>query len=190
MRRFETPYVADWLAASLRWIVLVGLIIALSPGGQLSAAPRWPLILMFAWNIVMSLLAAFSIRARVYHRQLVLAVDFLLAALFFWSQGGLTNAAAWVGLMPILTGAVYFEIWGALAVSALFAVWQFAASGGSLSENLSFDTLSKLGSTLLIGLAAGLGGRLLMRRLRFSRQTRLDVEEHSRHVENERLRAI
>jgi signal transduction histidine kinase len=50
--------------------------------------------------------------------------------------------------------------------------------------------LSKLGSTLLIGLAGGLGGRLLMRRLRVSRQTRLDVEENSRHVENERLRAI
>ena len=68
MRRFDTPYVADWLAASIRWIVLVGLIIMLSSAGQLSAMPRWPLILIFAWNTFMSLLAVFSIRALNFHR--------------------------------------------------------------------------------------------------------------------------
>ena len=62
MRRFETPYVADWLAASLRWIVLVGLIISVSLRGQLGGIPLWPLVLLFIWNVLMSLLAAFSIR--------------------------------------------------------------------------------------------------------------------------------
>ena len=106
MRRFETPYLADWFAASLRWIVLVGLIISLSLGGQLSSLPISPLILMLAWNIVLSLLAGISVRAQRYHRQAVLSVDFLLAALFFWLQGGLNGPGAWVGLLPILIGAV------------------------------------------------------------------------------------
>src|SRR5512132_2684813 len=105
MRRFESPYLADWFAVSLRWMVLVGLIISLSLSGQLPKMPFSPLILMLAWNIVMSILAGVSVRAKHYHRQAVLGVDFLLAALFFWIQGGLNGPVTWVGLMPILTGA-------------------------------------------------------------------------------------
>src|ERR1044071_3962412 len=110
MRRFETPYVADWFAASLRWIVLVGLIISLALSGQLGTVPFVPLAAMLIWNIVLSLLAGMSIRMKKNHRQVVLSVDFLLAAFFFWAQGGLTRDSAWVGAMPIFTGAVYFEI--------------------------------------------------------------------------------
>ncbi|HEX9333371.1 MAG TPA: GAF domain-containing sensor histidine kinase [Anaerolineales bacterium] len=190
MRRFETPYVADWLAASLRWIVLVGLITPLSLRGQLSAMPVWPFILLFVWNTIMSLLAAFSIRARAYHRQIVLIVDFLLAAIFFWSQEGIIGRDIWVGLMPILTGAVYFEIWGALAAAALFALWQYAISYDLFSDGVTFASLSALAWTLLIGLVCGIGGRFVMSRLRVSRQTRLDVEERRRRMESERLRAI
>jgi hypothetical protein len=29
MRRFDTPYMADWFAISLRWIMLVGLVVSL-----------------------------------------------------------------------------------------------------------------------------------------------------------------
>ena len=190
MRRFETPYVADWLAASIRWMVVVALIITLSSDGQLSAVPRWPLLLVFAWNALMSLLAVFSMRANYYHRQIVLAIDFLLAAIFFWSQGDWTGAATWVGLMPILTGAVYFELWGGIVVAVLFALLQFLITRQLFLNDLSFDVLSKLGSILLIGVIGGFGGRFLMSRLRVSRQTRLNVEERRRHMENERLRAI
>jgi signal transduction histidine kinase len=190
MRRFETPYVADWLAASIRWIVLVGLIIALSAGGQLGAIPRWPLILIFAWNTLMSLLAVFSIRAVNFHRQIVLTVDFLLTAIFFWSQGDWNGAAAWVSLMPILTGAVYFEIWGAITIAVLFALWQALVSGEVFSGALSIDTLTRLGTILGIGVISGVAGRFVMSRLRVSRQTRIDVEERRRRMESERLRAI
>ena len=191
MRRFETPYVADWLAASLRWIVLVGLIIALALRSQLiNGVPFGPLALVFAWNTVMSLLAVFSIRARSYHRQMVLAVDVLLAALFFWLQGSLNSAAAWISLMPILTGAVYFEIWGSLAVALLFALGQFLISGEAFSSHIPFVAWSMPVLTLLIGLVSGLAGRFVMSRLRVSRQTRLDVEERRRRMESERLRAI
>src|SRR5512134_3556842 len=123
MRRFETPYVADWFAASLRWIVLVGLVIALSLRRQLGEMPVLPLTFIFIWNTIMSLLAVFSIRVRVYHRQVVLAMDTLLAALFFWLQRDLGGTVNWVGLIPILTGAVYFEAIGAFVVAIIFALW-------------------------------------------------------------------
>ena len=190
MRRFESPYIADWLAVSLRWIVLVGVIISLALNGQLTSMPLAPLVLMLSWNIVMNILAGLSIRLKKYHRQVVLAVDFVLAALFFWVQGGLASPAAWIGLMPILTGAVYFEMWGAFAVAILFAAFQYVISTNLFRRSLDINTLSSVVLTLLIGLMSGLIGNFLMHRLRFERQTRIDVEERRRRMENERLRAI
>src|SRR5512141_2881906 len=136
MRRFETPYLADWFAASLRWIVLVGLTVSLSLVGQLTSMPFVPLVLMLIWNIVMSILAGISVRTRRYHRQVVLAVDFILAALFFWAQGGLKGPAVWAGLMPILTGAIYFEMWGTFLVAAAFAGYQYLVSGLVLKNSV------------------------------------------------------
>src|SRR5687768_18547806 len=113
MRRFETPYIADWFATTIRWIVLVGLFLSLALRGQLRAVPLGFLAIMFAWNIAMSLMAGLSVRLHPYHRQIVLGVDFLIAALFFWIKGWMAGTSIWVGILPVLLGAVYFEMWGA-----------------------------------------------------------------------------
>lgn len=188
MRRFETPYIADWFAASLRWIVLMTLVIALSLRGDLDTIPFWPLTLTFIWNTIMSLLAVFSIRAKMFHRQIVLTIDVLLAAAFFWLQSRVGSTPSWVGLIPILTGAVYFEAMGAFIVAPLFAIWQTFIGEGVFYNDFTF--LREIGMTLLAGLLGGISGRFLMRRLRTSRQTKLDVEERQRRMESERLRAI
>ncbi len=190
MRRFETPYIADWFATTLRWMVLVGLIVSLSISGQLKTAPFGSLTLMFLWNTVMSVLAGMSIRVRSNHRQIVLGVDFLLALLFFWAQGGLEGSQAWVGLMPILTGAVYFEMRGALIVALLFALFQYVISQSLFSNGLNVVALSSILLTVLAGLASGLAGNFLMRRMRRERQTRMDADERRQRMESERLRAI
>ena len=190
MYRFETPYVADWFAASIRWIVLVGLSIYLALRGQLNEISATALGLLLLWNAVMSILAGLSIRLR-YHRQIILSVDFVLAAFFFWAQNGPAGGTSdWVGVMPILTGAIYFEMWGAFIMAGLFALWQVFLSRDSFSNDVSFVTSSGIAITLLIGIVSGLLGRYSMRRLRVSRKTRLDAEERRRHMESERLRAI
>jgi len=158
--------------------------------GQLSTALVWVLGLMLVWNVVLSALAVLSIRMGRYHRHVVLGVDFLLSAVFFWLQGGLAGASAWVGLVPILTGAIYFETWGAFGAAGLFALWQFLVSPDSFTNGLDLFAYSGLALTLLIGIASGLGGRFVMRHLRVERQTRLDLEERRRRMESERLRAI
>ena len=188
MRRFETPYIADWFAASLRWIVLASLVVALAFRGQLDTVPFWPLTAIFVWNTIMSLLAVFSVRARFFHRQIVLTIDLLLAAAFFWLQSRVGSTPSWVGLIPILTGAVYFEALGAFIVAPLFAIWQIVIGEGVFYSDFTF--LREVSITLLAGLLGGVGGRFVMRRLRTSRQTKLDVEERQRRMERERLRAI
>lgn len=189
MRTFETPYVADWFAALMRWMVLVGLLASLALNDKLVHISAWPVILIILWNILLSVMAGLSLRLRRYHRQVILSVDFLLAALFFWVQGGLTSPVAWVGLLPILTGAVYFEMVGAFCAAGAFGILQYVVSRDLFSTSL-IAASSRIVLTLLFGVAAGLTGRFAMRRLRSARQHRLDREERLRYMESERLRAI
>ena len=186
MRRFETPYVADWFAVSLRWLALVGLSILLTARG-LGGLLLSILLLMTLWNTALSVMAGMSVRLQRYHRQAALIVDFALALLLFWAQGGLANATIWVALIPIGVAAIYFEMRGALLISASFALTEAAISRDALTDILASSGVI---ATLLIGLIAGSVGRFTMRRLRVSRQTRLDAEERRRLMETERLRAI
>ena len=188
MRRFETPYIADWFAASLRWMVLVSLVIALALRGRLDTIPFWPLVFMFIWNTIMSLLAVFSVRAKIYHRQFVLTIDVLLAAAFFWLQTGRGSTPSWIGLIPILTGAVYFEALGAFIVAPLFAIWQYVTGADVFWSQTTL--IREISQTLIAGLIGGISGQFIMRRLRTSRQIKLDVEERQRRMESERMRAI
>ncbi len=186
MRKFETPYLADWFAASLRWLVLVALSILLAVRG-LTNIPFAVLILMLVWNVAMSVMAGLSLRLPRLHRQIVLGVDFVLALFLFLAQGGLANATLWVALIPIGVGAIYFEMWGAFLVAGVFALVEAAISRETLSDIFASSALAV---TLLIGLASGLSGRFIMQRLRTSRQKRVDAEERLRLMETERLRAI
>lgn len=186
MRRFETPYVADWFAASIRWLALVGLSVALPVDG-LGDAALWAWLLMLVWNIAMSMLAGLSLRLSRYHRQVVLGVDLLLAVLMFWAQGGLAESSILVGITPILNGAVYFEMWGAFGAALLFAGLEAYLSRETLGD---WFASSGLVFTLVLGLGSGLIGRFAMRKLRTVRQSRMDAEERRRLMETERLRAI
>ena len=84
MRTYDSPYIADWFAISLRWITLVGALISLALNGLLLDM-AWPILLLLLWNVGMTFLAALNIRLT-YHRQIALFVDVLLRlyASSFW----------------------------------------------------------------------------------------------------------
>jgi len=191
MRRFESPYVADWYSTSVRWFVLVGLTLSLALRGQLGSLPFWALTFILLWNIAMSVLAGLSVRMR-YHRYIVLGVDIFLSGFFFWAQGSQTGgASAWVALIPIATGAIFFELWGALISTCLFVLWQVYVLHSLFSNGFSsFVTSSGILLTLLFGAVSAFLGRYAIRQMRVSRKTRVDAEERRRRMETERLRAI
>jgi signal transduction histidine kinase len=162
--------------------MLVALTLSLSFRGELGQPPFWVLTLMVIWNIAMSVLAGLNMRLP-YHRRVVLGVDFLLAALYYWLQSSLVGGTSlWAGVVPIITGAIYFETWGAFVPMVLFALLQFIALHFSFSNDLLF--------TLAVGLTGVLLGRFGMTRLRASRKIRVDAEDRRRRAESERLRAI
>lgn len=190
MRTFEAPYIADWFVISLRWVIVVGLLIALAFGGQFSAGPLAPLLALSLWNVGMTVLAALNTRMTL-QRQISLAVDVLLAGAFFWLQGGLTGAAFWAALLPILTGAIYYEMPGALLAALMLSLMEGANTILRLPmpEGLVIIVVVVVG-TLSIGLIFGFLGRRLIAHLRRMRLEQLEREERKRRVENERIRAI
>jgi signal transduction histidine kinase len=189
MRRYESPYLADWFAISLRWIVLIGVVVSLGLGGQLTPTSAWPLSLIILWNLTMTGLASLNARMT-YHRRIGLAVDLLFTGVFFWVEGGLAGPAFWIMLLPILTGAIYFEIWGALFASILSGTLIiFHALNQTRQTELSFAITVTVG-LIVFSLFFGYLAQQLLVRLRQNRDLWLDTEDKKRRIQNERLRAI
>jgi signal transduction histidine kinase len=187
LKHFDTPYMADWFAISLRWIVLVGLVVSLGLGQQLEFTSIWPIGLIIIWNLAMTTLAGLNFRIN-YHRRINIAVDLLLTTTFFYVQGGVSGPAFWAGLMPILTGAVYFEVWGALLAAFVFSAFIYFLEP-QLQERFSFSIFIVL-LLIALGIVFGLLGRSLMKNMRKNRTLWVDAEEKKRAIQNERMRAI
>ena len=190
MRTFDTPYVADWYAVSLRWLTLLGMIVSLAMGRMLFDVAVWPLGGLVLWNMTMTTFAGLNFRMA-YHRQISLAIDVLMTGVFFWLQGGMFGPALWAGILPVLIGAIYFELWGALIVAALFSVLEVASLwSGALSQPFIQTSLIVIGSTLGLGLVFGFISHQLIGFLRHMRVTRIDEEQRRIRMENERWRAL
>ena len=191
MRTFNTPYIADWYAVSLRWLTLLGIVASLAMGGiSLFQVPVWPLFGLVLWNLAMTVFAGLNLRFS-YHRQISLAVDFLLAGAFFWLQGGLSGPVYWAGLLPILTGAIYFELLGALVVAGLCFVLEFINLwDGLISVGFLERSLGALAVTVGLGLLFGFVSRKLIEQLQQMRVIRLDEEQKRIRMENERWHAL
>lgn len=187
MQRFDNPYIADWFATSLRWMMVVGLVVSLGLAGNLQIARAWPLGALIAWNLFMTILAGLNMRL-VFHRRIGLAVDILLGVAFFWVQGSLRGPVFWAGVLPILTGAIYFELSGGLLSAIVFAALILYAGikdGGSLQLALPATVIMAV-----LGPLFGLLGRALMQRVRHNRGIWLDEEDRRRRIQTERLRVI
>ena len=190
MRTYESPYLADWFAISLRWITLAGVLVSLGLSGGLTLEIAWPVILLLLWNVSMTFMAALNLRL-IYHRQVGTAVDTLLAGVFFFQQGGVSGPVAWVSILPILSAAVYFEFWGAIVVAILFSLIQFGSAWlatGSVAGVMS--AMLPVVITLGLGVLFGFLGRRLVMHLRVSREKQLRDEERKWRIESERLSAI
>lgn len=187
IKRFETPYMTDWFVISLRWIMLVGLTVSLGLGQKLEAGLSWPLGLLIVWNLTMTALTGLNARMR-FHRRVNIAVDLILTGAFFWAQGGARGPAFWVGLLPILSGSIYYEIIGAVIASLLFSglvVFMGAQTEGDLPLSIVIA-----GILSALGILFGFLGRRLMDHMRKNRVLWVDEEEKRRAIQNERMRAI
>ncbi|MDO8754612.1 MAG: histidine kinase [Anaerolineales bacterium] len=186
-QKFETPSTADWFAISLRWIMLVGLIVSHGLAQRIDVVSMWPLGIMILWNIAMTAVAGLNVRSP-YLRHINVLVDLALAGAFFLTQGGLRGPAFWIGLLPILTGSIYFAFLGALITALLFSGLVFYTGiqvDGEFSHMLVITGILT-GLSLLFGFL----GRRMTLQMRQQNALSRDAQEKTRALQNERMRAI
>ncbi len=187
MYKSDTPFVADWFVISLRWLVLLGVTISVSISGTLIAWENSVLILLILWNIVLTWLAGLN-RRLPNHRIISVLIDLGVSSVFFWFQGGLTGAASWIGILPIISTALYFDLRGALLASLAIILVQ-AAFTFLQSGSLVWLLLSALG-LLVLGGFFGFISQQMINQLRQMRIRQNEERERQQHVETERMRAI
>ena len=190
MRTTDSPYITDWFAVSVRWLFLLGVTISLSLGGKLLDWPNILLIGMAFWNIGLTLLTGLN-RRLMFHREISLGVDILIAAAFFALAGGFASPAFWIIFLPLMTSTLYFEIIGALIASILMTTVQVAVTVFQTPDPVELIILGI--STLFTFAIAGLFGYIsvqLVQTVRKNRQVQQEVQQKKLSMESERLRAI
>lgn len=125
MRTAEIPYLADWYAISIRWMIIIGFAISLGMGSRLTVLLVVILALAIAWNGFVSALAIFNHRLG-RHRIVNVVVDLLIATSLFGLTGGLNGDVWWAGLLPIFTATTYFDRRGAITLTITSVVVQTA----------------------------------------------------------------
>ena len=187
MRKFDSPYIADWFAISLRWLTIFTLSVTLSKDSDLISLI--PLFLLALGNLGWSVMAGLNIRLS-YHRQLAIIVDIIFAILIFLLEKGLSGAVSWVGILPILSGAIYFEVLGGVLAASVMAITVLAFSYFGMSAGALPAGAIAAVITLALGLLFGFLSNQLINSLRLMREKQNKNEQKRQHVENERLRAI
>jgi signal transduction histidine kinase len=188
MYKSDSPYVEDWFIVSLRWLVLLGATVSLSIENQLVSPSSIPLLLLAGWNVVVTILTGLNRRLR-YHRQISLAIDIIITAAFFWLQGAIVlGPAAWLILLSLLSGAIYFDLVGGLGTAFIISLVEGA--GIFLRGTDMVNTGVAIGITLVSGFIFGFISQKMIGQLRTNRQKQVASREKQNRVENDRLRAI
>ncbi len=187
MNRSDSPFVADWFVISLRWLVLLGVVISMSLADRLLSWANALLVLLALWNLVLTWLAGLNQRLPE-HRLVSVLIDLFISGAFFWLQGGLFGPAMWIGILPIISGALYFDMRGGL-LSSLVVVLVQAIEAFLAGHSLFWLALSVLGM-LLMGLFFGYISPQMINQLRLARRKQLEERERQLRVETERMRAI
>ncbi len=202
MRSSSSPYLADLLAISLRWMALFGLTISLGVSGMLTApgnAIPFSLTLLILtlsalWNGFVSVLATFN-RRLPWHRPVNLLLDALIAIFLFTETGGLFGPVPWVGLLPLFSAGVYYETRGAFGVALIISLLQIISSFLMQGNSSQAIPAALLISANIVG--AGIVSTLsapLLNSLRNSYKStvseRKEGERSAQRQERDRMRAL
>ena len=194
MRNSAGPNYLDWLAATLGWLVLFGLTMNLAWTSTLSVWAGLVILLCAALNLAFFLFTAFSPRFP-YRRAINLSANGLAALALFWLTLGVSGAPVLSSVLFILLAGVYFSLKGALAA---WLALTLAQAGLIFVFSTNTDPLLLWGGiaalNLLLALGLGWACRILHQKIRAlmlgQRQTRQEVDQHTRKREHDRVQAF
>jgi len=194
MRTYDIPYLADWAVSSFRWVLLLGVTVALAQANGLKFESGILLFLFILWNLFTTTLAIFYRRLK-FHRPINVIFDTLACFSLFIVNQGVNGPLVWVGALVITTAAIYYEWRGSLGLTAVITLlecsWTFNNSGQSF--RLRFLT-PILEANLIACVLTVFMGILLMQRLRATYKatvsSRRDAERRAQLAERTRMQTL
>jgi signal transduction histidine kinase len=103
--------ILDWVAAGLRWLMLLGIAVAMAGGDSLSILAV--MTLFVAALIYISLMILLTLDQPLpYQRYWSVLIDVLLACFLFSLSGAVFGGLGWVGILPVATASLYFGLVG------------------------------------------------------------------------------
>lgn len=195
MRSSNYPFLADLIAISTRWLVLLGLMAALGMSGGVTLALALALGLMSAWNFFMSILSLAN-RRLVGHRFINISVDVVGTLGLFVLSGGMKGPVVWAGVLALFSASLYYEVKGGALIGLLITLLEVGwlalsrPAWGPLWLPLTLLAVMNIGAGLVLGFV----GKRLVRRLRGLYQKemnqRKEAELKARQQERSRMRAM
>lgn len=119
----KSPLVLDWIGLTIRWIFIVSVSVWLAFGIGFDLPIVLVLVLAVLGNIFWTA-AVMLDRMVLVFRFLSLLGDLLFAYILFSLGGTSSGGLAWVGLLPVITGALYYQYIGVILISILNLIAQ------------------------------------------------------------------
>ena len=121
MRTNIAPVSIDRLAISLRWVILLGLSIAIAAQERFSLYLIVTFLAAGIWNLVLTALSGISKRP-ILNRHLIIALDLLVANLLFFFSGHRLISLGWIGILPLISSVLYFDMSAVVIVGLVSAI--------------------------------------------------------------------
>ena len=183
VRKADYPFLADWFAITLRWLVLVLLVLTQAGAAPPGSGFIYLVWTMAGWNSLLALLAISNQRLPA-HRTINVLVDFCFTLTLFIFSGGLMGPVAWAGILVLLSAAIYFEWRGALLAALLVILSETAftayAAGLDNLQSLLTPLIAVAGINLGLGIVLGVLSLRLMRLLRSRYHAQLALRQEAK----------
>ncbi len=108
MRGANSPVLINRLSISLRWVTLLGLSVTIAAQERFSIYLTITFLAVGIWNLGLMAMNALTQRLAP-NRYLIVALDLLAANLMFYFSGHLLISLGWIGILPLIPSALYFE---------------------------------------------------------------------------------
>ncbi len=192
MQRADSPFVTDWYVVSLRWFVLMGMTLSIAARENhfsfSMVISSVFLVGLTLWNLFLSWMAGQNRRLK-NHRPLSVGIDLACAIGFFLVEGTFIGPAAWVIMIPLLSGSLYYNFKGSVLIALCLSLVEVAGGFISGEMNLLVTAVGVI-LTLLLGTVFGFISQQLYKRWQDERKKQIAAREKQQRVENDRLRAI
>ena len=155
MRVTETSLLADRIVFTIRWVTLLGFIIALSRGLAIDYIALGMIAATAGWNLILTSISLAK-RRFPFHTYVTIGIDVILGILFFFLTGTTVAPFVYGGLLPVLTGAFYFGLSGGVVLSIGVILVEGIMLISTLSDEIAIKMIGiPAGVILITGIVVG-----------------------------------